>query len=82
MKTVLLVTGDDALRSRLRRPLGDRSVFSAQIGPEALDALQLTEVDLIIADGSTGVRAFVELAARIGGDPSLERVRKIGRAHV
>ena len=64
MKTVLLVTGDDALRSRLRRPLGDRSVFSAQIGPEALDALQLTEVDLIIADGSTGIRAFVEFAGR------------------
>ena len=64
MKTVLLVTGNDSLRSRLRRPLGERSIFSATIGAEAIDALQLTDVDLIVADGTTSGGAFIEFAAR------------------
>ena len=64
MKTVLLVTANDSLRSRLRRPLGNRSIFSAAAGPEAIEALQLTEVDLIVADGTSGARAFSEFAAR------------------
>jgi signal transduction histidine kinase/CheY-like chemotaxis protein len=64
MKTVLLVTGNDGLRSRLRRPLGNRSIFSAGVGSEALEALQLTAVDLIVADATAGARAFTEFAAR------------------
>ena len=65
MKTVLLVTANDGLRSRLRRPLGNRSIFSATIGPEAIEALQVTEVDLIVADAASGgLRAFSEFAAQ------------------
>jgi nitrogen-specific signal transduction histidine kinase len=64
MKTVLLVTADDELRSRLLRPLGDRSVFFAETDDAAVKTLRLAEVDLIIKDATGPGRELSHFAAR------------------
>ena len=48
MRTVLLVSEDEALDLRLRRALPDCSVFPAPTDAEALRTLRLTEVDLVL----------------------------------
>ena len=48
MRTVLLVSDDEALDVRLLRALPDCSVFPAPTDEEALRTLRLTEVDLIL----------------------------------
>ena len=48
MRTVLLVSEDDALDVRLRRALPDCSVFPAPTNEDALRTLRLTEVDLVL----------------------------------
>lgn len=50
MKTVLLVTADSALRTRLLRAFPDASVFVAQSDAEAMKTLRLVEVELIFRD--------------------------------
>ena len=52
MNTVLIVTPDDALRTRLVSALGDHSVFVAQTDPEALKTLRLIDIDVILRGGS------------------------------
>ncbi|PYM04837.1 MAG: hypothetical protein DMD82_13250 [Candidatus Rokuibacteriota bacterium] len=64
MKTVLLVTADAELRTRLVRPLGDRSVFYADTDDAAVRTLRLTEVDLIIKDATGAAREMAAFAAR------------------
>ncbi|HLE21118.1 MAG TPA: hypothetical protein VJB88_08395, partial [Vicinamibacteria bacterium] len=56
MRTALIVTGDEGLRSRLLRALADRSVFSAVSDEDALKTLRLTDVDLIIKDAGAPLR--------------------------
>ncbi|MEK6665519.1 MAG: GAF domain-containing protein [candidate division NC10 bacterium] len=56
MRTALIVTGDEGLRSRLLRALADRSVFSAVSNEDALKTLRLTDVDLIIKDAGAPLR--------------------------
>jgi signal transduction histidine kinase len=56
MRSLLLVTGDEAVRSRLLRGLPDYSVFSGDSDVEALKTLRLTEVDLIVKDVTPPVR--------------------------
>ncbi len=56
MKTALVVTADEALRSRLLRALGDRSIFSAVSDEDALKTLRLTDVDLIVKDAAPSLR--------------------------
>ncbi len=61
MKTVLLVTADSSLRTRLLRAFPDASVFVAQSDPEALKTLRLVEVEVIFRDSrgpSQGLEAF------------------------
>ena len=48
MRTVLLVSDDEALDVRLRRALPDCSVFPAPTNEDALRTLRLTEVDLVL----------------------------------
>ncbi len=56
MRTALVVTGDEGLRTRLLRALADRSVFSAVSDEDALKTLRLTDVDLIIKDATVPLR--------------------------
>ncbi|MBI3030042.1 MAG: GAF domain-containing protein [Candidatus Rokubacteria bacterium] len=56
MRTALIVSGDEGLRSRLLRALADRSVFSAVSDEDALKTLRLTDVDLIIKDVGASLR--------------------------
>ncbi len=93
MKTVLVVTADDALRARLLRPLGERSVFLAESDEEAVKTLRLAEVDLIIKDAAGPGRDMGGFAARarelspaavivgIGDDPSVAEHADYGLAH-
>ncbi len=48
MRTVLLVSEDDALGARLLRVLTDCSIFPSRTDDDALRTLRLTEVDLIL----------------------------------
>ncbi len=64
MKTLLLVTEDQTLRGRLLRRLADYSVFTAPSDDDALKALRLTEVDLIVKDATSRVREFPAFVAK------------------
>jgi len=48
VRTVLLVSEDDALGARLLRVLSDCSIFPSRTDDDALRTLRLTEVDLIL----------------------------------
>lgn len=50
MKTVLLVSGNEGLRSRLAHALGARSVFFAVSDEEALKTLRVTQVEAIVKE--------------------------------
>ena len=56
MRTVLLVSEDEALNVRLRRALPDCSVFPSPTEEEALHTLRLTEVDLVLKHVTQPVR--------------------------
>jgi PAS domain S-box-containing protein len=64
MKTVLLVTTDEGLRARLLRALGERSVFFASSGGDAVRTLRVTEIDLIVADATEATRDLASFVAR------------------
>lgn len=64
MRTALVVTADDGVRTRLLRALADRSVFSAASDEDALKTLRLTDVDLIIKDAATPRRDLPAFLAR------------------
>lgn len=62
MKTVLVVTPDDTLRTRLLRGFVEASVFLAQADADALKTLRLIDVDAVIRDSRGPVQnlsAFV-----------------------
>lgn len=50
MKSLLLVTGDEAIRPRLLRGLPDYSIFLSASDEEAFRTLRVTEMDLIVKD--------------------------------
>jgi len=64
VRTVLLVSADESLRSRLARGLGERSVFTASTDEEALKTLRVTEVDVIVKDASPPIRDVPSFIAR------------------
>lgn len=68
MNTVLLVTPDEDLRTRLLAALAEYSVFVAQNDVEALKTLQLIEVDLVLRDVGNLPR---------GGSAFLTRIREL-----
>src|SRR5262245_3312197 len=67
MRTALLVSSDETLRTRLRRGLDGRAVFTANSDEEGLRTLRFTAVDLIVKDASPArdVPAFVERARQL-----------------
>lgn len=67
MRTALLVSSDETLRTRLRRGLDGRAVFTASTDEEGLRTLRLTAVDLIVKDATPvrDVPAFIERARQI-----------------
>jgi PAS domain S-box-containing protein len=52
VNTVLVVTADDALRTRLLRGLGGFTIFEAPSDSEALKTLRLVEIDLVLRDSA------------------------------
>ncbi|HXJ84329.1 MAG TPA: GAF domain-containing protein [Candidatus Methylomirabilis sp.] len=68
MKTLLLVSPSEALRSQFVRGLGDRSVFFASSDDEALKTLRVTRVEAIVKDAApplVGVPRFIERARHL-----------------
>src|SRR5947208_4685509 len=52
VNTVLVVTPDDALRTRLLRGLGGFTIFEAPSDNEAIKTLRLVEIDLVLRDSA------------------------------
>jgi len=52
VNTVLIVTPDDALRTRLLRGLGGFTIFEAPSDVEAVKTLRLVEIDLVLRDSA------------------------------
>ncbi len=52
MNTVLVVTADDALRTRLLRGLSGFTIFEAPSDPEAVKTLRLVDIDLVLRDSA------------------------------
>jgi len=52
VNTVLIVTPDDALRTRLLRGLGGFTIFEAPSDAEAIKTLRLVEIDLVLRDSA------------------------------
>ncbi len=68
MRTVLLVSEDDALGARLLRVLSDCSIFPSRTDDDALRTLRLTEVDLIlkqVASPSGDLESFIAKARQL-----------------
>ena len=65
MKTVLLVSPDESLRSRLLRALGDRSVFTASTDDEALKTIRVTEVEVVVKEASPPIREVPTFIGRV-----------------
>jgi len=64
VRTVLLVSPDEALRAQLVRALGDRSVFFAASDDEALKTLRVTQVEAIVKDAFAPLREVPRFIAR------------------
>ena len=65
MKTVLLVSTSETLRSRLLRALEDTSVFTATSDEEALRTLRLTEMELIIKEAAPALKNLDSFITRV-----------------
>jgi hypothetical protein len=67
MRTALLVSSDETLRTRLRRGLDGRTVFSAASDEEGLRTLRFTAVDLIVKEvtPTREVAAFIDRARQL-----------------
>ena len=65
MNTALLITADEALRTRLERGLAKYSVFATPNDAEALRTLGLAEIDLVIRDSSSNPRGLESFAAGV-----------------
>jgi len=67
MRTALVVSADETLRTRLRRSLDGRAVFAVGSDEEALRTLRFTAVDLIVKEATPirEVPAFIERARQI-----------------
>ncbi len=65
MNTILLVTPDDGLRTRLLAALDDYSAFIAQNDTEALKILRLIDVDVVLRDCTAMPRGLEAFVARV-----------------
>jgi PAS domain S-box-containing protein len=64
VRTVLLVSGNEGLRSRLAHALGARSVFFAASDEEALKTLRVTQVEAIVKEAGPPLREVPTFIAR------------------
>ena len=64
MRTLLLVSPNEALRSQFMRGAGDRSVFFAAADDEALKTLRVTQVEAIVKDAVPPMRDVSSFIAR------------------
>src|SRR5919197_2676099 len=67
LNTVLVVTADDALRTRLLRGLGSFTIFEAPCDSEAIKTLRLVEIDLVLRDSAGPAGAPGTLVNRARG---------------
>ena len=65
MNTVLVVTANDGLRSRLLRSLRDFSVFEAASDPEAVKTLRLVDIDIVLRDSAGPAGALTTFVATV-----------------
>src|SRR5215470_11034619 len=65
MKTVLLVSPSETLRSQFMRGLGDRSIFFASSDDEALKTLRVTRVEAIVKEAAAPLRDVPRFIARV-----------------
>jgi len=65
MNTILIVTSDDALRTRLMSALSHHSVFTAPNDAEALKTLRLIEIDVVLRGGVGMPRDIESFMARV-----------------
>ena len=65
MRTVLLVSANEAFRSRIVRALGDRSVFFASSDEEALKTLRVTRVEAIVKEAVAPLRDVQSFIGRV-----------------
>jgi DNA-binding NtrC family response regulator len=65
MTTVLIVTSDSVLRSRLLRVSSDASTFLASSDAEALKTLRLVDVEVIFRDSRSPLRALNAFVAQV-----------------
>jgi len=64
MRSLLLVTADETVHSRVLRGCPDYSIFPAASDAEALKTLRLTEVDLIVKDVKSSFRELPLFVAK------------------
>ena len=65
MNTILIVTSDDGLRTRLMSALSHHSVFTAPNDAEALKTLRLIEIDVVLRGGVGMPRDIESFMARV-----------------
>lgn len=65
MNTVLVVTADDGLRSRLLRSLKDFSVFEAVSDAEAIKTLRRVDIDIVLRDSAGPAGALSTFVATV-----------------
>ena len=65
MRTLLLVSSNEALRTRLSHGLGDRSVFFAASDEEALKTLRVTQVEAVVKDAVPPLREVPRFLGRV-----------------
>jgi len=65
VRTVLLVSANEAFRSRIVRALGDRSVFFASSDEEALKTLRVTRVEAIVKEAVAPLRDVQSFIGRV-----------------
>lgn len=65
MRTILLVSANDAFRSRLVHALGPRSVFFAASDDDALKTLRVTQVEAIVKEAVAPLRETPTFIARV-----------------
>src|SRR2546428_12868418 len=65
MKTVLVVTADSALQSRLLRNFASASVFVAATDADALKTLRIVDVDVVLRDSARPAADLHTFVARV-----------------
>src|SRR5262249_61435394 len=65
VRTLLLVSSNEALRARLTHGLGDRSVFFAASDEEALKTLRVTQVEAVVKEAVAPLREVPRFLGRV-----------------